>query len=58
VRGFGGAFVGVFATFAGAFLFGDMAAARVFRVGNWKGDGAAGGRNERRRGRGFVEKDV
>jgi hypothetical protein len=45
----GGAFVGAF---AGAFLFGAMAAARVFRVG------AAGGRNEQRRGRGFGGEDV
>jgi hypothetical protein len=54
VRGFGGAF----ADFTGAFFFGSMAAVRVFRVGVWMGDGAEGGRNERRRGRGFWEKDV
>jgi hypothetical protein len=38
VRGFSGAFT----AFVGAFLFGGMAAARVFRVGAWMGDGAAG----------------
>jgi hypothetical protein len=58
VRSFGGAFVSAFAAFAGAFLLGGMAAARVFRVGAWMGDGAAGGRNARRRGRGFGGKDV
>jgi hypothetical protein len=30
-----------------------MAAAMVFGVGVWMGDGTVGGRNERRRGRGF-----
>jgi hypothetical protein len=54
VRGF----VGAFAAFVGAFLFGGMAAARIFQVGGWMGDGAAGGRNERRRGWGFGGEDV
>jgi hypothetical protein len=52
VRDFGGAF----AAFAGASLFGGMVAARVFRAGAWMGDGTAGGRNERRMGRVFMEK--
>jgi hypothetical protein len=58
VRDFGDAFVGGFAAFAEAFLFGGMVVTRVFRVGGWMGDGVAGGKNERRRGRGFGEKDV
>jgi hypothetical protein len=57
VRSFGG-FVGGFVVFAGAFFFGGMAAARVFRVGGWMRDGAAGGKNERRMGRDFGGKDV
>jgi hypothetical protein len=44
--GFGDTFVG---GFAGASLFGGMAAARGFRVEGWMEDGAAGGRNERER---------
>jgi hypothetical protein len=44
--GFGGAFVGVFAAFTGAFFFGGIAAVRVFWVGAWMRDGAAGGRNK------------
>jgi hypothetical protein len=58
VRGFGVAFVGAFAAFTGLFFFGGMAAARVFRVGVWMRDGAAGGKNVRPRGRDFAGKDV
>jgi hypothetical protein len=58
VRGFGNTFIAAFAAFAEAFLFGSMAAAKVFRVGAWMGDGAVGGRNKRRRGMGFGEKYV
>jgi hypothetical protein len=43
VRGFGGAFVGAFADFTGAFFFGGIAEARVFRVWVWMEDGAAAG---------------
>jgi hypothetical protein len=54
VRVFGGVFVGAFASFAGAFLFGAMARRRGFfgLEAGWEME-RRGGRNERRRGRGF-----
>jgi hypothetical protein len=59
VRVFGGAFVGGFAAFTGAFLFGAMARQRGFfgLEARWEME-RRGGRNERRMGRSFGGDDV